>query len=64
MAFLLYLNESELAVYPDFPVELKACRFSPIFYLFFADCGFLKKNQNAPRPSENPPVMGEKCQNV
>ena len=29
-------------------------------------CGrlFLKKNQNAPRPSEHPPVMGEKCQNV
>ena len=26
--------------------------------------GFLKKNQNAPRPSEHPPVMGEKCQNV
>ena len=25
---------------------------------------FLKKNQNAPRPSEHPPVMGEKCQNV
>ena len=26
--------------------------------------GCLKKNQNAPRPSEHPPVMGEKCQNV
>ena len=25
---------------------------------------YLKKNQNAPRPSEHPPVMGEKCQNV
>ena len=24
----------------------------------------LKKNQTAPRPSEHPPVMGEKCQNV
>ena len=24
----------------------------------------LKKNQNAPRPSEHPPVRGEKCQNV
>ena len=23
-----------------------------------------KKNQNAPRPSEHPPVRGEKCQNV
>ena len=25
---------------------------------------FLKKNQNAPRPSEHPPVRGGKCQNV
>ena len=24
----------------------------------------LKKNQNAPRPSEHPPVREEKCQNV
>ena len=24
----------------------------------------LKKNMNAPRPSEHPPVRGEKCQNV
>ena len=29
-----------------------------------ADEDFLKKNQNAPRPSEHPPVMGGKCQNV
>ena len=27
-------------------------------------CAFLKKNQNAPRPSEHPPVRGKKCQNV
>ena len=28
-------------------------------------CGrCLKKNQNAPRPSEHPPVRGKKCQNV
>ena len=26
--------------------------------------GILKKILNAPRPSENPPVRGEKCQNV
>ena len=26
--------------------------------------GSLKKNQNAPRPSEHPPVRGKKCQNV
>ena len=25
---------------------------------------YLKKNQNAPRHSEHPPVRGEKCQNV
>ena len=25
---------------------------------------FLKKNQNAPRPSEHAPVRGKKCQNV
>ena len=25
---------------------------------------FLKKNQNALRPSEHPPLGGEKCQNV
>ena len=25
---------------------------------------FLKKNQNAPRPSEHPPVRRKKCQNV
>ena len=28
------------------------------------EIGCLKKNQNAPRPSEDPPVRGEKCQNV
>ena len=27
-------------------------------------CIFLKKNLNAPRPSEHPPVWGKKCQNV
>ena len=25
---------------------------------------YIKKNQNAPRPSEHPPVRGGKCQNV
>ena len=37
--------------------------------LYFDVClvylvAFLKKNLNAPRPSEHPPVRGEKCQNV
>ena len=27
-------------------------------------CSLLKKNLNAPRPSEHPPVRGKKCQNV
>ena len=31
---------------------------------FYSCSRFLKKNQTAPRPSEHPPVMGEKCQNV
>ena len=37
-----------------------------LFHLFLPCFGFycLKKNQNAPRPSEHPPVMGEKCQDV
>ena len=30
----------------------------------FMERVFLKKNLNAPRPSEHPPVWGEKCQNV
>ena len=30
------------------------------FFLFAC----LKKNLNAPRPSEHPPVRGKKCQNV
>ena len=28
------------------------------------EIGCLKKNLNAPRPSEHPPVRGKKCQNV
>ena len=39
------------------PTPLTATLLSYLFY-------FLKKNQNAPRPSEHPPVMGGKCQNV
>ena len=35
----------------------------PPFFFFFGDVaifGYLKKNQNAPRPSEHPPVREEK----
>ena len=35
------------------------CRV-PFFCLFLACALCLKKNQNAPRPSEHPPVRGEK----
>ena len=36
-----------------------------LFQLLYCIClYFLKKNLNAPRPSEHPPVRGEKCQNV
>ena len=31
---------------------------------FFLSFMFKKKNQNAPKPSEHPPVRGKKCQNV
>ena len=36
---------------------------APHSYIFPVN-HFLKKNQNAPRPSEHPPVRGKKCQNV
>ena len=35
---------------------------NPITTILLYIC--LKKNQNAPRPSEHPPVRGGKCQNV
>ena len=47
--------------------------FSPILYCRpdvvtlgnpFDPMRFLKKNQTTPRPSEHPPVVGGKCQNV
>ena len=30
------------------------------YQVFSSNASFLKKNQNTPRPSEHPPVMGEK----
>ena len=33
------------------------------FFIFVATTKCLKKNQNAPRPSEHPPVMGKKITN-
>ena len=38
------------------------CRCHDVFLWCYV-C-FLKKNQNAPRPSEHPPVRRKKCQNV
>ena len=46
---------------PDWEM-LKMSRCVQIFLSIVHVC--LKKNQNAPRPSEHPPVMGGKCQNV
>ena len=35
-----------------------------ISHVILGVCGLFKENQNAPRPSEHPPVREEKCQNV
>ena len=37
---------------------------SALLIIQCGSCCCLKKNLNAPRPSEHPPVWGEKCQNV
>ena len=43
-------------------MTLTVVRFPTLtIFLFFGKC--LKKNQNAPRPSERPPVKGEKMPN-
>ena len=46
-------------------------RQAQIKYIFFthenngvSTTTVFKENQNAPRPSEHPPVRGKKCQNV
>ena len=45
-------------------MTLTVVRFPTLtFFLFFGEC-CLKKNQNAPRPSERSPVRGEKCQMI
>ena len=49
---------SRLALYQTLSIECP----SSIFFLAGVFC--LKKNLNAPRPSEHPPVRGKKCQNV
>ena len=38
----------------------KTRKFRPTEIAYFCGRLFLKKNQNTPRPSEHPPVMGEK----
>ena len=48
---------------PKLPLFLSFCRFCfcCVFVLLSLElCRCLKKNQNAPRPSEHPPVMGGK----
>ena len=39
-------------------------RWTSIFHFSYFCTMCLKKNLNAPRPSEHPPVRGGKCQNV
>ena len=40
------------------------CMYVCIFIKLHITVLYLKKNQTTPRPSEHPPVMGKKCQNV
>ena len=42
-----------------YPVDTYSC-----YYYVMTIIQYLKKNQSTSRPSEHPPVMGEKCQNV
>ena len=42
-------------------MTLTVVQFPTPTIFFFGEC-CLKKYQNAPRPSERPPVRGEKCQ--
>ena len=35
-----------------------------VYHVYYIGVCSLKKNQSTPRPSEHPPVMGGKCQNV
>ena len=65
-ACLYFSRERDPAVpFPRQPSSRILCTndlivLHPLGILFY----FLKKNQNAPRPSEHPPIMGKKCQNV
>ena len=66
---ILPVVTKDLPISPRFTpyVFLSRCKFSTLttrqpmveFYLLTFP-SYLKKNQNAPRPSEHPPVMGEK----
>ena len=45
------------------PTNIKTVHQTSLLHIIESNLdrlGFLKKNQNAPRPSEHPPVMGEK----
>ena len=44
--------------------SLELCSRLHIHEADIPPCCCLKKNLNAPRPSEHPPVWGKKCQNV
>ena len=54
-------TEGDLQVGIDMDVILGNCTIPFVINIYTI---LSKKNQNAPRPSEHPPVRGKKCQNV
>ena len=58
VALLLYCSS-----YYNTTVVAAAAVGRALARLFAAAAVCIKKNQNTPRPSEHPPVMGGKCQN-
>ena len=62
-----YTHEKQLLGYQLYCFQYVAAGFLLCFYRYqlYTVSSCLKKNQNAPiRPSEHPPVRGEKCQNI
>ena len=70
LVFFMYLLIVYIFMYVIFLIYVFISYFYSIFILFLfyfyfsLSFIFLKKNLNAPRPSEHPPVRGKKCQNV
>ena len=57
------IDEGNLQVI-DVDVILENCPITIVLLNLLVYNSCLKKNLNAPRPSEHPPVRGKKCQNV